>query len=99
MNGSYLNETCELCLLEIRTQTYQENDFFIIMDCDSCKVPMVVWKEHTVDIPEPDKYVMKSMLQEVAHMFYKDKKYYIDIVQRKIPNHLHWHARAVNKNM
>ena len=72
---------CDLCLLKRKTNVYIDNEYFIIMDCDSCHVPMVVWKEHTMDIPEPDKYIMKSMLQEVAHIFYKDKKYYIDILK------------------
>ena len=93
MNGSYLNETCELCLLEIRTRIYYENDFFIILDCKDCKVPMSVWKEHIMEIPEPDEYVMKSLLLEAGETIFGINGFYIDKAQKKIPNHLHWHAR------
>jgi len=30
--------TCELCILANKTNIYIENDAFIIMDCDSCKI-------------------------------------------------------------
>ena len=41
--------------------------YFIILDCKSCLVPMVVWKEHTMDVPEPDGQVMEAFLTEVAN--------------------------------
>ena len=43
---------CDLCLLQRKSNVYIDNEYFIIMDCDSCLVPMVVWKEHTMDVPE-----------------------------------------------
>ena len=41
---------CDLCILEDRTNTYMDTKKFIILDCDSCLVPMAVWKEHTMSI-------------------------------------------------
>jgi hypothetical protein len=67
------------------------------MDCDSCHVPMVVWKDHTMYIPEPDEQMMKSFLTEAANQFYEDKSYFIDKNQREIFDHLHWHARLKEK--
>jgi hypothetical protein len=84
---------CELCTLERRTNIFIENDFFIIMDCDSCNVPMAVWKEHTMKIPESDEYVMRALLSEAGEMRFGENKFYIDIVQRAVLDHLHWHAR------
>jgi len=88
---------CDLCLLKVRTNVYLENRFFIILDCKSCLVPMVVWKDHTMDVPEPDGQVMEAFLTEVANQFYGDKNYFIDKNQRDILDHIHWHARLKEK--
>ena len=88
---------CDLCLLKRRTNVYIDNEYFIILDCDSCCVPMAVWKEHTMDVPEPDEQMMKEFLTEVANQFYEDKSYFIDKNQREIFDHLHWHARLKEK--
>ena len=86
---------CDLCTLQIKTKVYYENDYFIILDCTGCSIPMAVWKEHTMDIPEPDQYIMEAVLQETADMFYEGKAFHIDKVQRTIFDHLHCHAREV----
>ena len=86
---------CELCELKIKTTVYLEWEHFIILDCKDCLVPMAVWKEHTMNIPEPDESVMYSMLYDTACMFYESwdgKDFYIEKSQRKILDHLHWHA-------
>ena len=88
---------CELCLLEQRINVYIDNEYFIIMDCDSCHVPMIVWKEHTMYVPEPDEQMMKAFLIEVANQFYEGKSYFIDKNQREILDHIHWHARLEEK--
>ena len=85
---------CDLCLLKVRTNVYLENEYFIILDCKSCLVPMAVWKEHTMLVPEPDEQVMEAFLIEVANQFYKDEEYYISKDQQEIFDHLHWHARS-----
>jgi len=91
---------CDLCLLKRRTNVYIDNEYFIIMDCDSCFVPMIVWKEHTMDVPEPDEQMMKAFLIEVSNQFYESwdgKGYFIDKNQRAVLDHLHWHARLKEK--
>ena len=87
--------TCELCILENKTNIYIENDDFIIMDCDSCFVPMIVWKDHTMSIPKSDINIMELRLTECAEMFYSDTPFFIDKKQRAVLEHLHWHAREV----
>jgi len=91
---------CELCELKIQTNVYLENDYFIILDCKDCKIPMAVWKEHTMSIPESDETIMYDMLYDTACMFYKSwdgKEFYIEKTQRKILDHLHWHARKISE--
>lgn len=84
---------CELCELKIKTTVYIENDHFIILDCKDCKVPMIVWKEHTMSVPESDEQVMESIFYDCGQLFYSNKPFYIDKNQRKISDHLHWHVR------
>ena len=88
---------CDLCKLESRTTVYEDNEALIILDCDSCQVPMVVWKEHTMDVPEPDEQVMEAFLIETSNRFYEGKSYFIDKNQREILDHMHWHARLKDK--
>ena len=92
---------CELCELKIKTTVYLEWEHFIILDCKDCLVPMAVWREHTMNIPEPDESVMYSMLYNTACMFYESwdgKDFYIEKTQRKISDHLHWHAYKKSEN-
>ena len=85
---------CDLCILKRKTNTYMDTKKFIILDCDTCHVPMAVWKEHTMEIDEHYSELMESMLHKVAKKFYENEyAYHIDKNQRKIPDHLHWHAR------
>ena len=86
---------CDLCILEDKTNTYLETDKFIILDCDSCFIPMVVWKEHTMKIDSEDERLMEESLVKVAKQFYKHDNFKIDKNQRAIPDHLHWHSRLV----
>ncbi len=70
-----------------------DNKAIIILDCDSCHVPMAVWKEHTMKIDNMDESIMRGMLVDVANEYYNGEFYYIDTVQNEIFDHLHWHAR------
>ena len=86
--------TCELCTLERKINIYIEDDCYIIMDCDSCFVPMMVWKDHTMSLPNPDISVMlESQLSSCARMRWGDIPFFIDKKQRAVLDHLHWHAR------
>jgi|TARA_Y100000296_G_scaffold9954_1_gene11465 hypothetical protein len=56
---------------------------------------MIVWKDHTMSIPESDVNTMETFLTECAEQFYGDTPFFIDKQQRSIFEHLHWHARKV----
>ena len=86
---------CELCQLA-RTTTwyaeYEEPFRFVLLDCDSCDVPMAVLGAHRA-VPTPEeKEVMQRELGALA-----DKKFaagwFFDDHMRQIPDHYHLHAR------
>jgi hypothetical protein len=84
---------CDLCILEIKTNVYYETEWYTILDCKDCNIPMAVWKYHRMKIPEQGAFVMEEMLKIHAEKFYGHSDFHIDKEQKKIPNHLHWHAR------
>jgi hypothetical protein len=88
---------CELCELKIKTNVYLELDSFIILDCKDCHVPMIVWKEHTMDVHELDQNLLETFLVECAKQFYVGEEFYISKDQRKIADHFHWHARKISE--
>lgn len=96
--GNYM-ENCDLCNLiagNVITKKYYENDNWIIVDCKSCKVPMLVSKVHT-------SYTHLTLidLEELFRGYKGDKwfipvnhsDYYVDCRMRKIPEHFHCHYR------
>ena len=89
--------TCALCELKTRVHTYDESDpRWIIIDCMTCLLPMSVWRGeplHTMEISKLDSQEMESCLKKVAVEKFGNEDFYIDKVQREIPDHLHWHAR------
>ena len=88
---------CDLCELKIKTNVYLDNEYFIILDCKDCKIPMVVWKEHTMNVPEPDEQVMEAFLIECGRQFYGyNGSFFIDKNQRQVFDHLHWHIRSTD---
>tara|TARA_Y100000310_G_C20681345_1_gene816135 strand:- start:2386 stop:2664 length:279 start_codon:yes stop_codon:yes gene_type:complete len=85
-------ELCELKTIEEIFDTTHKN--FIIISCMSCKVPMAVWtKAHTMKISSKDFDEMYDTLVAVGRKFYKRRAFFIDTKQRKVYDHLHWHAR------
>src|SRR5207249_10754455 len=48
------------------TLPISETSQWIILDCDSCGIPMAVWRAHTEDIPEEQKTAMLAELARIA---------------------------------
>lgn len=86
---------CELCELARTTNWYAEftEPFrFVIVDCDSCDVPMAVLGAHRA-APLPEEHaVMREALARIADVRYPRGWYYDDHM-RQIPDHYHLHAR------
>lgn len=85
---------CLLCTLERRTHWYTETPQWIILQCDTCAVPMAVWREHTEAIPEAEKAAMLAELARVADIELGAGRWWLDSIRRLIPKHPHWHARG-----
>jgi len=88
---------CGLCELKTIIHTYDDADpRWIIMDCMSCFLPMAVWRgepRHTMTVSETDRAEMEESLRKVAFEKFGSDQFWIDKVQHRIPDHLHWHAR------
>jgi hypothetical protein len=86
---------CELCELAPTTTWYAEIDEpfrFVILDCDSCDVPMAVLGEHRAVPNDDERAVMQDALTQIAEEKYP-KGWFFDDHMRQIPDHYHLHAR------
>lgn len=63
-----------------------------VADCESCGVPMVVWKRHDPSPPAELAELMLDRLRRVADL-HGPTDYWIDDTLRTIPDHYHAHAR------
>lgn len=83
---------CELCEAARLTEWYHDDEVCWVAECESCSVPMVVWKVHD---PEPPAAVREqlhaTLLAVVAERF--GHEVWIDDQLRSIPTHYHAHAR------
>lgn len=83
---------CELCniLDNIITQCYGKyldcSDPFVIVDCKSCRVPMVVFVSHE----EPSKPGLRYAVKVATQLFPNRR---IDMNRRKVSDHPHFHMR------
>jgi len=59
---------------------------FVILDCKTCKVPMVVVKNHVTEIP---KELWGKILRECRQLFGKGMR--LRTHMRKIRDHAHFH--------
>lgn len=84
---------CDYCVRNFETHVYHECEICIVIECDDCGDPLVIWKNH--DIIPPSK--------ELDHMFNAawtstggfDQKGQFDAVRtRKFRHHWHGHIRA-----
>lgn len=91
--------TCELCELAPTTTWYADvcEPFpFVLLDCDSCDVPMVVLRRHAATPTADERETMRAALAEVAAAKFGADWFYDDHM-RQIPDHYHGHARPYPK--
>lgn len=90
-----MSKACELCELHRTTPWHAEftEPFpFVIIDCDSCDVPMAVLGAHRRQPTDDERAVLRARLSEVADRRYPDG-WFFDDHMRQIPDHYHLHAR------
>jgi hypothetical protein len=83
---------CPLCAAERYTTWYHEDDLCWIAECESCSVPMVVWKRHDPNPPEEVRVELIGRLRIVADQ-HAGGAWWVDDTLRSIPTHYHAHAR------
>ncbi len=89
-----MDRRCDLCSQEIRTTVRDPGDNdYIIVDCLTCHLPMLVWRHHAMTLSAADVRRLEKALDRAGGAYYGDTPYFLDKRQRKIPDHLHWHAR------
>jgi len=81
--------SCDLCKREVCTTFYYEDDDFWIVECKTCKVPMIVLKYHRVFSMEEEEVEMKRIVRQLFNNY----TYNIDSDMKSIPEHKHWHLR------
>ena len=87
--------TCELCHLTHTTTWYAEFDEpfrFVILECDSCNVPMAVPGAHRKAPTRAEREVLGRELGKIADVKYP-RGWFFDDHMRQIPEHYHLHAR------
>ena len=84
-----VNHNCPLCERESITKCYYEDEKIWIIDCDTCKIPMVVWKEHINKINSDKLSYIILMINRV----FPRNKFQIDMNMRMIKDHFHLHLR------
>ena len=83
---------CELCQLSKFTAWYFEDDLCVVLECESCGVPMVVLREHRTELTSAEEAHLRGSLEEAATGFFAGQAFYIDGLRRQIPDHYHAHA-------
>jgi hypothetical protein len=83
---------CELCEAAPLTERFHEDDLCWIAECESCSVPMIVWREHDPEPPAAVRSILHERLLAVVTAHF-DGEIWIDERLRSIPTHYHAHAR------
>ena len=84
--------TCELCEASRLTEWFHEDDECWVAECESCSVPMVVWRVHDPSPPDDVKARLHGRLAAVVAAHF-DAEHWVDDNLRTIPEHYHAHAR------
>lgn len=93
--------TCELCELvkgNTITHKYSEDEFVIVVACQTCStkdkpIPMGVVKRHTMIFSEEEHRSLVKGLNKAGIEVFGKGNYWFDRKQKKIRDHLHHHAR------
>lgn len=86
------SDDCELCEAAPLTEWFYADDECWVAECESCAVPMVVWRCHDPDPPAAVKDRLLARLRDVTTARF-GADHWIDDRLRSIPDHYHAHAR------
>lgn len=77
---------CPLCEMKNLTPWHFVDREFVLCDCLTCKVPMMVWRDHDF----PDRADVRRMKAIARRMF---PNRLIDEGRRTVKDHYHFHLR------
>lgn len=83
---------CELCEAAPLTERFHDDDVCWVAECESCSVPMIVWRSHDADPSADVRTMLHARLTQVVAQHF-DGEIWIDDNLRSIPTHYHAHAR------
>ena len=84
---------CDLCEeARITPWLYEDPNFFVAM-CISCDLPMVVLRDHRIEVSDEEEEAMKRILVGESEKYFGAVPFFIDSLMRQIPDHKHMHAR------
>jgi len=87
-----MNKTaCLLCDLEKKTRWYYEDEKVVICDCLSCRIPMLVLREHG-HVPSS---VERSELLRLVKKLFGEKAKFRGYMSSRFPEH--WHEHIILK--
>jgi len=90
MSGKEKNISCPLCRLarglDRKTRVYYEDSMCVVVDCQTCGVPMLVFKFHREWSRSELDYCL-----DVAHILFGWSRFNVRFQRRKIPDHPHFH--------
>lgn len=78
---------CPLCALikgDVKSKWHIETDYFLVVDCITCRVPMAVLKRHDTKMADEE----RMDLEAISRIFH-DR--HMRTEMREIPEHLHVH--------
>ncbi len=88
--------SCPLCNLEKKTLWFYEHKNWVICDCLTCAVPMLVWREHTMTVGWWEVQQGLNYLLRAAERRWEDTLHIkFRFHQRQIPDHFHVHAERI----
>ncbi len=90
--GVACDPECELCEATPFTEWFHSDEQCWIAECDSCGVPMVVWRRHDPAPPAEVRDDLHAKLSAVVEALGAGP-FWIDDTLRSIPDHYHAHAR------
>ncbi len=79
-----MSDTCELCILERCTTWYYEGKYFVIIDCQTCRIPMIVLRRHSLTLTVAEQSELDNIMSYTSGMNMRG-------IMRKIPDHWHKH--------
>ena len=88
---------CELCKLEKRTRWIFESKKFVVLECESCHCPMVVFRKHVKKAWPQTHRKMVNHLTRVCDKLYGKGNWRLDTKMSKIRDHVHYHGRPIKK--